>query len=140
MIKKLLPLFLVAIVSYSPTQASTVVYQPIIPDFGGNPYNWSGLLTEADKQNIYHAPTKPSETLTPLDRFKEQLQYMILSRLATEIVNAAFGSETLSPGTYQIENYQVTVQQQGGEIHVNIVDTSTGSSTEVIVPMYSTSP
>ncbi len=138
--KKKILLILTTITFYYPSQASTVVYQPIIPDFGGNPYNWAGLLAEADKQNIYHAPTKPTQKLTPLDRFKEQLQYMILSRLATKIVNAAFGTESLNPGTYQIENYQVNVQQQGGEIHVNILDTSTGSSTEVIVPMYNTSP
>ena len=138
--KKKILLILTTITFYYPSQASTVVYQPIIPDFGGNPYNWTGLLAEADKQNIYHAPTKPTQKLTPLDRFKEQLQYMILSRLATKIVNAAFGNESLNPGTYQIENYQVNVQQQGGEIHVNILDTSTGSSTEVIVPMYNTSP
>ncbi|WP_456343028.1 curli production assembly/transport component CsgF [Thermovibrio sp.] len=116
--------------------ASTITYKPIIPSFGGDPDNWGGLLAEADKQNIYHAPRKKVSVKNPIDRFKEQLQYMILSRLASKLVNAAFGDEELPAGTYQIENFQVTVQPQGGEIHVNIVDTSTGSTTEVIVPMY----
>jgi len=116
--------------------ASTITYKPIIPAFGGDPGNWGGLLAEADKQNIYHAPPTPVKVKSPLDRFKEQLQYMILSRLATKIVDAAFGNSELEPGTYQIENYQVNVTQQGGEIHVNVLDTSTGSTTEIVVPMY----
>ncbi|WP_457677601.1 curli assembly protein CsgF [Thermovibrio sp.] len=134
--KKLLFSLIAALAISSSSLASTIVYKPINPSFGGNPENWSGLLAEADKQNIYHAPSNPTNTLTPLQRFQEQLQYMILSRLATMIVNAAFGEQQLTPGTYQIENFQVSVQPIAGEIHVNIVDTSTGSTTEVVVPMY----
>ncbi len=131
---------LVTLLAFGQASASTITWKPIIPSFGGNPDNWYGLLSEADKQNIYHAPKRPISTKTPMERFQEQLQYMILSRLATKLVNAAFGEEQLQPGTYQIENYQVTVQQQGNEIHVELIDTSTGSTTEVIVPMYTSSP
>lgn len=129
-------LFAIIILAAKVTFASTITYRPIIPTFGGDPGNWGGLLAEADKQNIYHPPPTPVKVKSPLDRFKEQLQYMILSRLATTIANAAFGTSNLEPGTYQIENYQVNVTQQGGEIHVNVLDTSTGSTTEIVIPMY----
>lgn len=133
---KKLALAVITLLTPSTLLASTITYKPIIPSFGGNPDNWYGLLAEADKQNIYHAPSKPPSVKTPLDRFKEQLQYMILSRLATKIVNAAFGQEKLSPGTYNIENFHIEVKPEGGEIHVFIQDQSTGSTTEVVVPMY----
>ncbi len=129
-------LSLLVILPTSLAFGSTITYKPIIPAFGGDPGNWGGLLAEADKQNIYHPPPTPVNVKSPLDRFKEQLQYMILSRLATKIVDAAFGTSELEPGTYQIENYQVNVTQQGGEIHVEVLDTSTGSTTEIVVPMY----
>jgi curli production assembly/transport component CsgF len=131
---------LITLLAFGQVSASTITWKPIIPSFGGNPDNWYGLFSEAEKQNIYHAPEKKVYSKTPLERFQEQLQYMILSRLATKLVNAAFGDEELKPGTYQIENYQVTVQQQGNEIHVELLDTSTGSTTEVVVPMYTSSP
>lgn len=121
-----------------PAFASQLIYQPILPSFGGNPLNWSGLFSEAEKQNIYHAKVKKTSPFakSPLDRFKEQLTYMILSRLADKIVSAAFGQEELEPGTYEIGGYQVNVKPSETQIEVEIIDTTTGSTTTVQVPMY----
>jgi len=118
-------------------QASTLVYKPILPSFGGNPLNWNGFLSEASAQNIYHPPEKPSKTSTPVEEFQKRLQYLILSRLATKIVNAAFGEEEELPeGSYEIGNFQIQVTPSDDVIQVHMVDTTTGQTTTVEVPMY----
>jgi len=61
---------------------------------------------------------------------------MILSRLASKIVNAAFGEDTLSEGEYEIGDFQVSVKPGAGTIQVHLVDTTSGSTTTIEVPMY----
>jgi curli production assembly/transport component CsgF len=140
--KRLMFSFLISLCCSSSLFASTIVYKPVIPSFGGDPNNWYGLLNEADKQNIYHpSTTTTTTTTTPVEQFQKQLQYLILSKLATLIANAAFGQTENAPeGTYNIGNYQIQVQSTGTEIQVQILDTTSGSSTTVEVPMYNTSP
>ena len=117
--------------------ASTLVYTPVIPSFGGNPLNWNGFLAEASAQNIYHAPTTPPPEESPVEEFKKRLQYLILSRLASKIVDAAFGStEELPQGSYEIGDFQVQVLPSGDTIQVHLVDTTTGNVTDIEVPMY----
>lgn len=122
----------------STAEASTLSYKFLIPAFGGDPNYFYVFKTEADVQNIYHAPEKPpTPPPSAIDEFKKRLQYLILSRLSSKIVDAAFGNtESLPQGTYEIGNYQVTVQNTGESIQVNLVDTTTGSSTTVEVPFY----
>jgi len=118
--------------------ASTITYKFIIPDFGGDPDYWYGFFNEAEKQNIYHAPEKKveEEKSSEIEDFKNRLKYMILSRLASKIADAAFGETELKPGTYEIGNFHVEVEPTGSEIKVNLVDTTTGNQTTIEVPMY----
>ncbi len=126
----------VALLSATGANASTMTYRFLIPAFGGDPNYFYVFKTEADAQNIYHAPPTPTQETTPLEDFKERLQYLILSQLATKIANAAFGEETINPGTYNIGNYEIQVTPTGTEIQVNLVDTTTGNTTTVEVPLY----
>lgn len=121
--------------------ASTITYQFLIPSFGGNPNYFYVFKSEADVQNIYHAPEKPkpevNDVQQQIEDFKRRLRYMILSRLASKIVDAAFGNTNELPtGTYEIEGFEVSIQPQDGEIQVQLTDTSTGSTTTVVVPTY----
>lgn len=128
-----LMLFFLSSTSYS----STMTYKFLIPDFGGDPDYWYGFFNEAEKQNIYHPPTKREEQKeSELEDFKNRLKYLILSRLASKIADAAFGEEELKPGTYEIGNFQVQVKPTGTDIQVILVDTTTGNQTTVEVPMY----
>jgi len=134
--KKILLLSSLFLAATTVTHASTLSYKFLIPAFGGNPDYFYVFKSEADAQNIYHAPSKPTPQTSPLEDFKNRLQYLILSKLASKIADAAFGEEELNPGTYEIGNYQIQVVPSETEIQVHLIDTTTGNETTVEVPMY----
>lgn len=114
----------------SQLNAGELVYTPINPAFGGNPYNYSWLLDSADIQNQHEED--------PLEDFEDDLNSRILSTLASRIVSSAFGSygDDLQGGQYQFGDYDITISTEGGGINVDIIDQGTGSSTSVSVPYY----
>lgn len=111
-------------------QAQELVYKPINPAFGGNPYNYSWLLESATIQKQYKED--------PLVDFEDTLNRRILNTLASRIVDAAFGSygDDLQGGQYQFGDYDITISTEGGGVSVDILDTGSGSSTTVSVPYY----
>lgn len=134
--KKILLLSSLFLATTTVTHASTLSYKFLIPAFGGNPDYFYVFKSEADAQNIYHAPSKPTSKTSQIEEFKNRLQYLILSKLASKIANAAFGEGELNPGTYEIGNFQIQVVPSDTEIQVHLVDTTTGNETIVEVPMY----
>ena len=133
---KIITFLISALTLSTVASASTLTYKFLIPAFGGDPNYFYTFKSEADAQNIYHAPSKPTPKTSALEDFKNKLQYLILSKLASKIANAAFGEEQLNPGTYEIGNFQVQVVPSETEIQVHLVDTTTGNETTVEVPMY----
>lgn len=119
--------------------ASELVYVPVNPSFGGNPYNSQWLLSSAQSQNSL---TESSQTVKqdPLEEFKESLNRQILSRFSSEIVQAAFGDgeEDLQEGHYQIGDYTIDVKPLTSNIQVIITDAVTGNNTVIEVPYYRT--
>ena len=105
-----------------------MVYTPINPTFGGNPNNASGLLSNAQAQNGFRAP---STALSPLETFNRNLQQAVLNRLSTESVTHIFGAgNTLTPGTYDTANYTVKVTDSGsGVLTIETTDKASGTST-----------
>lgn len=90
--------------------ASELRYQPVNPTFGGNPMNASGLQSAASAQNDTKAPEKTA--LTPLEKFTNNVEAAIISKLQTTTVNALFDSKgnftpnigkTLSAGNFTVE-------------------------------------
>ena len=110
--------------------AGELVYKPINPAFGGNPYNYSWLLESATIQSQYDED--------PLDDFNDTLNRRILNTLASRIVDAAFGSygDDLQQGSYQFGDYNINISTAGGGITVDIYDMGSGGSTTVSVPYY----
>jgi curli production assembly/transport component CsgF len=111
--------------------AGELVYHPINPAFGGNPYNYSWLLESANAQNEY-------KDKDPLEDFEDTLNKRILTTLANRIIDAAFGGygDDLQGGEYQFGDYNITISTEGGGINVDIFDQGSGSSTTVSVPYY----
>ncbi len=107
-----------------------LVYKPINPAFGGNPYNYSWLLESATIQNEYEED--------PLEDFENTLNRRILNTLASRIVDAAFGGygDDLQGGSYQFGDYNINISTADGGISVDIYDQGNGSSTTVSVPYY----
>lgn len=112
-------------------EAGELVYRPVNPAFGGNPANYSWLLESANVQNEY-------KDTDPLETFDADLKKRILNMLATKIVNSAFGSynDGLTSGQYQFGDYNITISTEGGGITVDILDQSTGGSSNISVPYY----
>jgi len=118
--------------------ATALVYEPINPNFGGNPANGVNLLNEANAQNKYTDPSLSSmgtSSQSTLDQFNSQLQQAILSRVASSVTNSIVGTDgTLKPGTVNTGNFSIAITSvAGGNLQVTTTDKTTGASTTFLV-------
>lgn len=121
--------------------AQDFVYTPKNPAFGGNPYNYSWLMSSAQAQDTYKAPSETDDRYSyygsdPAQDFAESLNRQILSRLSREIVTRQFGEEALEEGTYILGDYQIDIGNAEDGINITIVDNTTGATTTVSVPYF----
>nr|WP_321356814.1 curli assembly protein CsgF [uncultured Draconibacterium sp.] len=135
----LIPIFLLAF--YQPSGAQDFVYTPKNPAFGGNPYNYSWMMSSAEAQNTIEAPDETSSAYSsygsdPASDFAESLNRQILSRLSREIVTRQFGEEALEEGTYLLGDYQIDIGDAGNGVNITITDNATGATTAVEVPYF----
>jgi curli production assembly/transport component CsgF len=121
------------------TYAQDFTYQPKNPAFGGNPYNYSWLMSSAQAQNditeTSSSAYSPYST-DPLKDFTESLNRQILSQLSRQIVAKQFGEDALSAGTYVLGDYQIEVGDQSDGLSITILDNKNGSQTTVSVPYF----
>lgn len=122
------------------TYAQDFVYTPKNPAFGGNPYNYSWLLSSAQAQNDIKETSTSSVysgyNSDPLGDFTESLNRQILSQLSRQIVAKQFGENALSSGTYVLGDYQIEIGDQGSGLNITITDGATGTQTTVEVPYF----
>ncbi len=128
--------FMIGLCVLSPNLvASPLTYAPVNPSFiGGNPANGGNLLNEANAENNIPNPNTGSTPQTPLQQFSNQVQSLILSRVATAASSQLFNaSGQLIPGTVQTENFQITIAQvagaASGTLQITTVDKLTGQTT-----------
>ena len=124
------------LMSGRPANATELIYTPVNPSFGGNPLNWSGLLNQATLQNKFQEGRPLRVPKSPLERFTEQLEYSVFSRMANRIVDTAFGEDTLQPGEYVFGNYKISVTTDASGITTIITEISTGNTTTIQIPYY----
>jgi curli production assembly/transport component CsgF len=127
----------------APSQASSLIYTPINPSFGGNPQNGPVLLNEANAQNLPLAKQTAEQAaassatstaaLTPSQIFAEQLQSQLLSSFANQITQAIFGPNAQTSGTYSYGTTTVTFEKVGNEVDITI--DASGSITTITVPV-----
>lgn len=115
------------------------VYRPNNPNFGGNTFNYSWMLSSAQAQDRTTDPAAkkavtPSTTST-LDAYSQSLQNQLLSRITSNLIGKQFGESTLKPGTYTFGDYQVDISNGTDGIVVRIVD-GKGGETSITVPYY----
>lgn len=129
--------FLLTILFGQDLQAQDMVYQPKNPAFGGSYLNYSWLLSSAQAQNKIEDPEQSSSFgRDPLADFEANLNRQILNQLSRRIVESQFGEEGLEDGEYTLGSYRINVGSDDGGVNINIYDSSTGNTTEVIVPYY----
>jgi curli production assembly/transport component CsgF len=122
------------------TYAQQFVYIPKDPAFGGNPYNYSWLMSSAQAQNDLKQTSSstynPNTTTDPLKDFAASLNSQILSQLSRQIVAKQFGENALAAGTYVLGDYQIDITNQTDGLNITILDNKSGSQTTVSVPYF----
>lgn len=110
-------------------------YKPLNPAFGGDTFNYNWMLSSATAQNKLTAPTNERDQQSKLKQFGDNLNSQVLSQISRALLQQQlsgidFGQEgTFTYGTLNIEIYQ---SDEG--LVINILDTSNGEETQVIVP------
>jgi curli production assembly/transport component CsgF len=117
----------------SAASAQPMVYTPINPSFGGNPFNSQHLLGIANAQNNFKDP-KAANAGSQSDIFARQLQSRLLSALSNNIVNAIFGPNAQNSGTVDFGGQTIAWTRELGEVTVTITDDGSGEVTTIVVP------
>ncbi|HET6555204.1 MAG TPA: curli assembly protein CsgF [Dyella sp.] len=118
-----------------PAVATTLVYTPVNPNFGGSPLNGPNLLNEANAQNYYKNPgasgSAGAKQLTPLQQFQQELQQAVLSRIAQSVTGGIVNAQgQLVPGTIQTSDFIINISQVSpGVLQITTTDKSTGQTT-----------
>jgi curli production assembly/transport component CsgF len=119
----------------APAAAQDMVYQPIDPSFGGNPFNSAHLLGIANAQNNYKDPAA-QQTNSQADVFARQLQSRLLSALSSQIVDAIFGENPQESGTISFGGQTIDFVRSLTEVTLNITDDTTGEVTTIVIPTF----
>ncbi len=119
------------------TKAQDFVYQPVNPAFGGNPYNYSWLLAQAQAQNDFSEESPFAlEEEDPLLSLKDDINRQVLNALTQEIYQNQFGEEGLTEGYYRFGSYEIDISPVSDGMQIKIIDINTGTETTIIVPYY----
>ena len=144
MVMKKMILLLIMVFSLD-VWAQDFVYQPINPAFGGNPNNYSWLLSSADaqKENDSQNGTSTSSLLAelnsqqdPMKTFTTNLNNRILNELTNRIVQEQFGEFSLEQGTYIVGNYQIVINEGAKGVDIQVLDVNTGAESTITIPYY----
>jgi curli production assembly/transport component CsgF len=121
--------------SFANLNAQEIVYKPINPSFlGGNPFNASWLLSNAESQNKFKEDTKGFEEKSEMELFTESLNRQLLNQLSRDLFQQEYGDTGLTVGTYTFGSLVVDITPTSGGLAIQIFDTNTGEQTEIIIP------
>lgn len=115
--------------------AQDMVYQPLDPSFGGNPFNSAHLLGIANAQNTYKDPSAATSN-SQADVFARQLQSRLLSALSSQIVDAIFGENPQQSGTISFGGQTIKFDRGLEEVTLVISNDDTGEATTIVVPTF----
>ncbi|MHA7058409.1 curli production assembly/transport component CsgF [Aquimarina sp. M1] len=112
-----------------------LVYRPKNPAFGGDTFNYQWLLSSAESQNTFTDESDPNaDDRSELERFTESLNNQLLSQISRTLFNEQFGQEGLTEGTFSFGTLFIEIFPSGEGLVINILDTSTGDQSQVIIP------
>ncbi len=117
-------LFLVLFLTFSGYSfGQQLVYTPVNPAFGGDPFNYTWLLNSANSQNPFE-----NDSFTGFDNLSG-----LNSSLGNQFTNQ-FGGGTPPLGTSQSGNFEYEVFESTEGLVINVLDILTGEQTQIIVP------
>lgn len=120
----------------SPALSQDIVYEPINPSFGGNPFNSGHLLGIANAQNDFRDPRATTGSGSQADIFARQLQSRLLSALSSQIVDAIFGENPQESGTISFGGQTITFNRSLTDVTLNITNDETGEVTTIVIPTF----
>lgn len=111
-------------------------YKPTNPAFGGDTFNYNWLLSSATAQNKLTAPRNARDTQSELEQFSDNLQRQIFSILSRSLLQQQVDGigDITEPGTFAFGTLTLDVFQGPEGLVINILDTTTGEQTQIIVP------
>ncbi|WFF40298.1 curli production assembly protein CsgF [Salinicola endophyticus] len=113
----------------STSSAGELIYRPINPSFGGDPFNGSYLLGKAQAQDTHKDPSLDDfGSLSPTDRLVQSLQSRLISQLLSDV-----SSGDVSTGSYDSNDFGVVVSDEGGQLVITVTDKATGDITNINV-------
>ncbi len=123
-----------AFAAYNFSFGQDLVYRPINPAFGGDTFNYQWLLSSAEAQNKFTDDEDPRDQQSDLERFTESLNNQLLSQISRSLFNEQFGQDGLTEGTFSFGTLFIEIFPSGEGLVINILDTSTGDQSQVIIP------
>lgn len=120
---------LIALSLCSASSAGELVYRPLNPSFGGDPFMGSYLLGKAQAQDTNTDPSaRRTQPLSATQRLVQSLESRLISQLIGDI-----SSGELSQGSFDSDDFSVVIEDQAGLINLRIVDKVTGDVTNISV-------
>ena len=110
-----------------------MVYTPVNPSFGGNPFNSAHLLGIANAQNKFKDPNSLSSG-SQADIFARQLQSRLLSALSSQIVDAIFGENAQDHGTINFGGQTIEWVRDLESVTLTITNDDSGEVTTIEIP------
>jgi curli production assembly/transport component CsgF len=110
-------------------QAGDLIYQPINPSFGGDPFVGSYLLGKAQAQDTTTDPnTRSLQSLSSTERLLQNLESRLISQLISDVSRGE-----VDEGSFDSDEFGVVVSDSSGQLVVRVVDKITGDVTEISV-------
>lgn len=110
-------------------QAGELVYQPLNPSFGGDPFMGSYLLGKAQAQDTNKDPnTRDFTPTSATERLIQSLESRLISQLISDV-----SSGNVTQGSFDSDEFGVVVSDEGGQLVVRVVDKITGDVTNISV-------
>lgn len=111
-------------------------YKPLNPAFGGDTFNYNWLLSSAVAQNQIQAPGTRRDENSDLEEFGETLNRQILSQISRTLLQQQLEGigDLTQPGTFTFGTLNVEIFEGDEGLVINILDTTTGEQTQVIIP------
>lgn len=112
-----------------PVHAGEMIYEPLNPSFGGDPFMGSYMLNKAQSQDTNTDPnTRDVDRLSSTDRLIQSLESRLISELLSDV-----GDGSIDQGSFDSDEFGVVVDGTGGELVIRINDKLTGDTTEISV-------
>lgn len=126
-------LFLILCPGFESAAADEMVYKPINPNFGGNPFNGSYLLGNASEQRGFSPPKDKKKPA--VEEFSDEIQRALMYRISRDVADMILGEDAKESGHFSVGDTTVDFHREGDQVIINVLDDRTGGETTIELPM-----